>query len=365
MNIAFVSSGNSIHVKKIANAMVERGHRITLYTLPNYNKLLDDFDERVKIVRLPVAGKKGYYLNVPFLRAALKKGKYDLVNAHYASGCGTLARLAGARPYALAMFGADVYDYPYASKANMERVLKNLDAADVITSTSQVMADKVREYYHRDRPIYITPFGVDLRCFHPVKVERDGVFEFGIVKKIEHKYGIDILLKAYKRFSEETPNVRSRLVIYGRGSALEEYKAMAIELGLGESTIFKGFIQNERVPEALSHMDAACFPSVLDSESFGVAAVEAMACGTPVIASNASGFTEVIEANVTGLIVPRGDVEALKDAMLKMYRMTQEERKAMGLAGIERVRKYYNFADNMDTYEAAIRRAVDGGKGDR
>lgn len=295
MKIAFISSGNSIHVKKIANWLVKRNHDITLYTLPDYNKLLNDFDKKVNIVKLPFAGKKGYYLNVPFLRKKLKKENYDLINCHYASGCGTMARLTGIHPISLAVFGADVYDYPYKSKSNMKRVIKNLDNADVITSTSHVMVKKIHEYYKNQKNIYVTPFGVDLNKFCPQEIEKDDIFEFGIVKKIEHKYGIDILLKAYKALKSEIPESKTRLVIYGRGAALEEYKSLAINLEIEKSVEFKGFIQNELVPKALGHMDVACFPSRLDSESFGVAAVEAMACGTPVIASDASGFTEVIE----------------------------------------------------------------------
>ena len=295
MKIAFISSGNSIHVKKIANWLVKKNHEITLYTLPDYDKLLNDFDKKVKIVKLPFAGKKGYYLNVPFLRKKLKEGNYDLINSHYASGCGTMARLTGIHPISLAVFGADVYDYPYKSKSNMKRVIKNLNNADVITSTSHVMVKKIHEYYDNQKNIYVTPFGVDLNRFYPQEIEKDDVFEFGIVKKIEHKYGIDILLRAYKAFRDEIPESKTKLVIYGRGSALEEYKSLALNLGIEESVEFKGFIQNELVPKVLSHMDVACFPSRLDSESFGVAAVEAMACGTPVIASDASGFTEVIE----------------------------------------------------------------------
>lgn len=122
--------------------------------------------------------------------------------------------------------------------------------------------------------------------------------------------------------------------------------------------IFKGFIKNELVPEVLSHMDVACFPSILDSESFGVAAVEAMACGTPVIASDASGFTEVIEDNITGIVIPKNSVDALCEAMMKMYSLSKKDRENMGVAGIKRVHELYNFENNMKTYVEAISNTV-------
>ena len=323
MKIAMISSGNSIHVKKLANALTERGHLITLYTLPNHDKLLSDLDERIIVKKLPVKGKLGYYLNSYFIKRDLAKNPADLVNAHYASGYGTLARRVNFHPLALAVFGADVYEYPFSSKANMRTVLKNLDCADVITSTSHVMADKVRELYPRDRKIFITPFGVDLDVFHPVITEKEPGFEIGIVKKIEKKYGIEYLLGAFKELRDHYGIKDARLVIYGRGSALEEYKQMAA--GLGDAVEFKGFIRNELVPEALSHMDVACFPSVEDSESFGVAAVEAMACGVPVVASDASGFTEVIEDGVTGFLVPRKNEKALAESIYKICQMSPKK----------------------------------------
>lgn len=357
MRIAIVSSGSSIHVKKIANALCERGHKIELFTLKGHEKLLEDFDKRVKIHILPFSAPWGYYLNAPKLRSMLKKGKFDLLNCHYASGYGTLARLAKYHPFALAVFGSDVFEYPYKSKWHMKRVIKNLDCADVITSTSNVMAAEVRKFYTKERPIYVTPFGVDMNIFHPVKTEKDDAFEFGIVKKIEPKYGIKTLILAYQKFREKHPQDKTRLVLYGRGSYLEEYKQFIVDEGLSECVFFKGFIQNEKVPQAFSKMDVALFPS--ESESFGVAAVEAMGCGTPVVVSDASGFTEVVENGVTGIIVPKKDIQALTDAMEKMFQMSDEERRKMGNAGIERVRELYNFEENMDTYIEAINHAFD------
>lgn len=357
MKIAMISSGSSIHVKKIANAMAERGHQIRLYTLPNNNKLLMDFDQRIEIIKLPWKGKAGYLLNAPFIRKDLKKNSVDLVNAHYASGYGTLARLVGKHPCALAVFGSDVYEYPFKTHFNMCTIRNNLDFADVLTSTSHVMADQVKTFYHRNKHIYVTPFGVDLKIFHPQEKPRNKTFIFGIVKKIEPKYGIDILIRAYKKFCCTYPDDNTKLLIYGTGSAVGEYKRLAADLGLSDSVSFMGFIKNELVPEALSEMDVAVYSSS-SSESFGVAVVEAMACGVPVIASDASGFTEVMEEGKTGLLFPKKDVDALYQCMVKMYVMDPQERKRMGEAGAARVREYYDFDQNMDTYEEIMIKAV-------
>ena len=200
----------------------------------------------------------------------------------------------------------------------------------------------------------MTPFGVDLGKFHPGDASgENNVFTFGIVKKLEYKYGIDILIRAFHALCQEHPHTEWQLVIYGRGSAEPAFRKLAAEYG--DPVLFQGFIPNGEVPDAMREMDAACFPSIMDSESFGVAAVEAMACGIPVIASDASGFTEVVTHGEQGLLVPKNDVEALKDAMYQMYSFSAERRREMGRQGVARVEERYNVATNMDTYEQALK----------
>lgn len=104
-------------------------------------------------------------------------------------------------------------------------------------------------------------------------------------------------------------------------------------------------------------MDVACFPSIYDSESFGVAAVEAMACGVPVITSDASGFTEVVTPEA-GIITKKGDIDALANALTTVFKMTNEDRVKMGRAGIKRVKELYNFESNMDIYIEVLERTA-------
>lgn len=362
MKIAFISSGNSVHVKKLANGLVEKGHEITLFTLSNHNKLINDFDNRVNVSFLPIRGKMGYYLNAPFLNRNLGKGNYDIVNSHYISGYGTLARLANVKPLVSAVFGSDVYIYPYKSKFNMKRVIKNLNAAQVITSTSNVMADAVRKFYNVSRDILVTPFGVNLDIFKPNTndIKENSVFTFGIVKKLEEVYGIEILISAFSEFLNKITDLEKenvRLTIYGSGSKEEYYRKLVIELGISKHTLFNGFIENNEVPKAFYNMDVACFPSL--SESFGVAAVEAMACGIPVITSDASGFTEVVAQNVTGFIIPKNDVNALADKMQETYMMEKDVLKQIGKNGYKRVAELYDFDKNLETYIKALETAIE------
>ncbi len=362
MNIAFVSSGNSVHVKKLANGLIKHGHSVSLYTLPNHNKIVKEFDENVKIFYLPVGGKLGYYLNAPILKKHLINGKYDVVNFHYVSGYGTLARLSKIQPLVASVFGSDVYKYPHKSKMNMSRVIKNLDAAKVITSTSHVMANALTAFYETENPIYVTPFGVDLELFKPHLSNHDSsVFTFGIVKKLEDVYGVHHLIKSFSMVLERLgPDHRCdvQLLIYGTGSKEDEYVRLAHKLGVSDRVEFHGYIKNVLVPIAFNSIDVACFPS--ESESFGVAAVEAMACGVPVLTSDASGFTEVVEDLKCGYIVPRGDEVAFSEKMLEMFYMDRSKLEKMGKYGCQSVRQKYDFEDNLELYIEAISKVIEG-----
>ncbi|WP_168123461.1 glycosyltransferase family 4 protein [Paenibacillus sp. HB172176] len=361
MKIAFVSSGRSIHVKKLANALVNNGHDVTLFTLPNHTDLINQFNKKVKIIVLKFGGKIGYYLNVPTLRKKLITGKFDLINCHYISGYGTLTRLANVHPIVASVFGSDVYDYPYRSKQNMARIIKNLNSARIITSTSQVMVDKVQEYYKNRKPIYVTHFGIDTNLFKPLPVDSSesekNAFVFGIVKKIEDKYGVGLLIEAFNEFIKNDSEKKCKLIIYGKGSKENEYIELVKKLNMQEYIHFRGYINNEKVPQVLHKINVVCLPSILDSESFGVAAVEAMACAKPLIVSNASGFTEVVDSSCA-IIIPKNDKKALVDAMERCYQMEKNQLYEMGQNGYNRAVRMFDFSRNIETYINSLTKAV-------
>ena len=87
-----------------------------------------------------------------------------------------------------------------------------------------------------------------------------------------------------------------------------------------------------------------------NSESFGVAAVEAMACGIPVQVSDADGFAEVVEDGVTGLIAPKGEVNAIAENMYRLL-IDEDMRMKMSKAAVERVKKLYDWNKNVELME--------------
>ena len=357
MKIAFVSAAQSSHTVKWVNALARKGHTVRLYSLPNHENTLKNIDGGVETVYLKKAGFAGYFLNGGELRRDIARFAPDIVNAHYASGYGTLARLARVHPLLLSVWGSDVYDFPLKSALHKRLVAGNLKAADALASTSHVMAEQVRRVFDWREPIFITPFGVDCGLFAPQKTAHGG-FCVGTVKALEGKYGIGYLIRAFADFLEKMPpDADCSLVIYGKGGKREELQRLIDSLGLSDRAKLCGAVPNTEVPRIINSIDAFCLPSVLNSESFGVSAVEAMACEVPVIASDVDGFTETVEDGVTGYVVPRENAAAITEKLLLLAR-DPALRQKLGKAGRERVLRLYDFEKNVAEMESVYQKTI-------
>ncbi|MBP3209003.1 MAG: glycosyltransferase, partial [Oscillospiraceae bacterium] len=195
------------------------------------------------------------------------------------------------------------------------------------------MAREVGKY--TDKKFYVTPFGVKTELFSPERrsrEENDGRFVIGTVKALKPKYGIDVLLKAVALVKQQHPEIPLELRIAGEGPCEAEYRRLTAELGIEEVTKWLGFISQEDAATEWANMDIAVVPSVTDSESFGVSAVEAEACRIPVIISDVPGLMEATQPGVTSIVVTRRSAEALADAIVLLYQ-NPEVRKRMGEAG--------------------------------
>lgn len=352
MKVLFLSAANSIHTVRWVNALSERGHNITLVSQKDHQADVDAISTDVHIIYLPILGTKGYYLNAGTLKRIYNKGNFDVVNVHYASGYGTLARIAGLPHVLLSVWGSDVYDFPYESRLKEVILRKNLNYATAIASTSKVMVKQIKKFLKSEKEIIITPFGVDISRFSPDKRKKEGgKFVFGIIKTLSPKYGIDTVIKAFAEFLKTLPDEEQRTVclkIYGKGELFEELKELARTLKIEKQILFKGYIPNDKVPKALNDMDVFLLGSRLNSESFGVAAVEAMACELPVIATDVDGFQEVIEDKKTGFIVAKDSPEEMAKYLDVLY-ANAELRKKMGERGRKRVELFYNWGKNVET----------------
>lgn len=352
MKIIFLGEAGSIHTIRWVNSLSEKGIEVILVSLKGNFDNVEKISKKVKVIYLPFGTKLGYYLNVFALKKIISKEKPDLINAHYASGYGTLGRLSGFNKKLLNVWGSDVYDFPNESKLKKRIIEKNLKNYTAIASTSYCMAEETKKYLeNKSKEIFITPFGVDTEKFKNLNIEKkENEITIGIVKTLTEKYGIEYLLKAIKELENilDIENYKKiRLLIYGKGELKNKLEDLTKELQIEDKVIFKGYISNEDVPKALNEMDIFVVPSILDSESFGVAAVEAMACEIPVIASSVGGLKEVIVDKETGYLVPKKDHKEIAKYLKKLI-LDKNLRTSLGKNGRKRVLENYDWNSNVD-----------------
>jgi glycosyltransferase involved in cell wall biosynthesis len=349
--VAFVAPGSIGHTIKWVNGFAGRGIDVTLIT---QHKITSKIHSDVSVVYLPFSGGKGYILNALALKKAIKKLSPNVVNVHYASGYGTLALLAGIKPYILSVWGSDVYEFPYQSKLKHWLIKKSLLNAKYIASTSYAMAEQVKNILNTEKlDIAITPFGVNLANFSKTKTPfASDIITIGIVKRLEHKYGVDLLIEGFAiaetqlKLHKEHENIQLKLIIVGDGSLECELKKIARTRGVLDKTNFAGAVENHQVARYINEMDIFVVPSRI--ESFGVAAIEALGCERPCIVANTGGLPEVILNGKTGLVVDAESAEAIASAIV--YCINNKTAAInMGIKGRESVMQNYTESAALDT----------------
>lgn len=355
MRICYLSDANSIHTKKWCAFFKSRGYEIHVIslndgcipgvTVHSLNMNLDKVKENRYFNKLK------YFTFRRRVKELADEIKPDILHAHYASSYGFLGGTTGLHPYIISVWGSDVYDFPKKNLLFKKFIEWNLAKADVILSTSRVMAEETKKY--TDKNIEITPFGVDISLFKPEsnKYETKDTIVIGTIKALERQYGIEYLIRAFSKLAEKYKNIY--LELGGLGSQKQELENLCVELGVKKRVKFLGFIPQEEVVNAFNRFDIAVFPSIF--ESFGVAAVEAQACGTPVIVSNAEGLKEATCPGRSSILVDKEDVDQLKVALEKL--ITDEKlRIDMGKFGRVFVEENYNIKDNFDKVDRLYKR---------
>jgi D-inositol-3-phosphate glycosyltransferase len=179
----------------------------------------------------------------------------------------------------------------------------------------------IRRFLPGSQAIF-SPMGVDFDTFSPgdrqaarsrlgLPADRRIVLFVG---RLSADKGLFNLVQAFARLAARRDDVL--LHVIGSGPLLESLQAQVAELALVNRATFVGYVSQAALPDWYRAADVAAMPSPL--EWFGLVAVEAMACGTPLAACAAGGAIDIVRAFECGQLVPAGNVEALADAMLAL-----------------------------------------------
>jgi glycosyltransferase involved in cell wall biosynthesis len=184
--------------------------------------------------------------------------------------------------------------------------------ADAVISNSTATAELLKR---GKAPVWVIPSPVDVT---PAAHANKGRLVVGIVGRLAPWKGQHVFLNAIAQLSKKYPTLRARVVgeaLFGEKEYSQSLRRQAKELGITDIVEFVGFIHD--IAEELAQFTVAVHASIYP-EPFGQIVVEAMACGVPIVASNAGGPAEVISHRGNGLLVPPGDVDALTDAVAEL-----------------------------------------------
>ena len=352
--------GSGVIATEVGLGMARRGHRVHLFAYDRPARL--DADEagvifhRVEVRDYPVFHHPPYALALASRIVDLARHEpLDVLHVHYAVPHATSAFLAreilGARAPRIitTLHGTDITlvgsdpTYRPITRFSIER-------SDVVTVPSTWLAAETRERLDlADKTIEVIPNFVDLERFRPRGGERgDGparivhVSNFRAVKRVPDVVAI---------FAGVLAARPARLLLVGDGPELGKVEALADQLGVRRHIDFLG--ERHDVRGVLADADLFLLPS--ESESFGVAALEAQAMGVPVVASRVGGLSEVIAHGETGLLAPVGDVAAMTRAALEL--LADPARLAsMRDAARRRALAHFEMDAVLDRYEALYRR---------
>lgn len=335
------AAASSVHTLRWANAFADRGHQVTLVSL---HEPLAGLSPKVKVHQLPYDRGTGYFRGRQEVQEIEQLFQPDVVNVHYASGYGTLAGKLRS-PIVMNVWGSDVFEFPDRSFLHRALLKKNIAKADHIVSTSHFMARRTQQFLRLGQPLTVIPFGVETDRFKPVTKD-EKIPVVGTVKTLSPKYGIDTLIQAFALLRKLYPQ-EVKLRIIGDGPQRKELEELVISLGIEDHVQMPGVISHDLVPSELARMDIFAALSRADSETFGVAVIEASSCGLPVVVSAAGGLPEVVKNRVTGHVVPIEDpVAAAK--VLQQLLIDMDLRDRLGDAGRKHVIENYSWPDCVD-----------------
>jgi glycosyltransferase involved in cell wall biosynthesis len=171
--------------------------------------------------------------------------------------------------------------------------------------------------------------------------------------RAHHFKRLDVAIEAVAR-----GDGRLHLVVAGGGELLDAFRSKAREAGVADRVHFLGSVPHAELPDVLR----ACDLMVLTTEppeSFGIALIEAMACGLPVIATEYPGVRAVVDEGENGRLVPRGDATAVAAALRSMAEIGPGRRREMGAAGRAKCERQWSWPALVDRMDGVYAEAIE------
>ena len=326
--------GSGVVAAELARCLAHRGHRTHVISSDTPFRLRDsDADvrfHRVETPGYPLFREPQYLLALANrLVQVARAHRLDIIHAHYAiphAAAAYLARQiltsgsggAKSRPRTITtLHGTDVTILG-SDASYRETVAFCIDQSDAVTAVSASLRADTKRAMAVTRDITVIPNFLDVEVYRrkpdPALRARLCQPDERLVIHLSNLRPVKQVDAVVKVFAQIKTRVPARLLIVGEGPDLGRAEQLIAELGIGADVELVGEAQD--VVGLLSMSDLFLLPSL--QESFGLSALEAMACGVPVVASNVGGLPEVVADGVTGFLHPPDALSQMADSAIRI-----------------------------------------------
>jgi D-inositol-3-phosphate glycosyltransferase len=397
------TGGMNVYVRELSRALAARGVAVDIFTraadaqapdmdttsvgFPNARVINITAGPRAPVSKHQLVEYVGAFAQGIYDFAAREKLNYDVWHAHYWLS-GATAQCLLAKDLRAKGMRAPIVQMFHTLGAMKNRVARTATEAEtdtrilterelmrqvarVVASTPRDMEQMLQLYDAPRDKIVIIPPGVDTDVFHPIPSQhaRDLIGKYDektvlFVGRIDPVKGLDTWFRAMKLVVDDDPALRQHMCVCLIGGDLDDdmdpdselarLVELKEELGIGDIVTFLGSRAQAALPFYYSSAAAVVMPSRY--ESFGLAALEAMACGAPVVASDVGGLSFLVRDGVTGFLVPEGNAEKFAEK-ISLLLHEPKLRAEMGRRGVAEAQEYAwsNIAERMvELYQSIL-----------
>ena len=373
MKIAIVCyptfGGSGVIATELGMSLAKKGHVIHFISYKRPVRLdLDDeniFFHEVHVPKYPLFHYQPYELALSSMLVELVKlYQIDLLHVHYAIPHAYAACMAkhmlleqGIKiPLVTTLHGSDITlvgSHPFYKPA----VTYSINNSDLITTVSKSLQKDTFSYFNIHKEIRIIPNFINVSYYNSIKIDcnRNDYASDGemIISHVSNFRPVKRVLDVIESFNKISKIIPSKLMMIGDGPDKTKAEKLAFKYGLLDKVKFLG--KTQEVAEILCFSDLMILPS--QTESFGLAALEAMISSTPVISTNSGGLPELNVHGKTGFLVEIGDIDAISKYSVKILSDKKALIKMKKEAYLHSIKYDINLV--IPLYEKTYQRALD------
>jgi L-malate glycosyltransferase len=359
--------GSGVVATELGKELATRGHDVHFisYALPIRLTMTDHiYFHEVEVLSYPLFEYPPYDLVLATKMAeVMTRFDLDILHVHYAIPHSISAYLAKRMltdrvvPFVTTLHGTDI-TLVGNDRSYLPITRFGIEQSDAVTAVSEYLKQRTVQEFQIKRTVHVVPNFVDCNVYgrstdetlrkkfapgdEPLLIH---ISNFRAVKRVEDVIGVFALVRK---------QIKARLLMVGDGPDRPKAEWLASTHGISDDVIFVGK-QND-MNQFLALSDILLLPSEL--ESFGLVALEAMACEVPVVATHVGGIPEVVREGIDGFLYKVGDVEAMAGGCLSIL-TNPDLRRDMGKAARERATREFCASKIVLRYEELYRQTIE------